>query len=78
MRVFPLAYPVVEAAEVMLCKGIRAMLIREECNSAITMEKVAEYLYYNLRTKDLKDVPDMEIPPELCLELLMAADFLQV
>lgn len=46
--------------------------------SAITMEKVAEYLYYNLKTKDLKDVPDMEIPPELCLELLMAADFLQV
>ena len=40
------------------------------------LEKVCEYLYYNLKHKELKNVPDMEIPPELCLELLMAADYL--
>ena len=40
------------------------------------MEKVCEYLLYNEKYKDVKDVPDMDIPPELCLELLMAADYL--
>ena len=40
------------------------------------LEKVCEYLYYNEKHKDAKDVPDMDIPPELCLELLMAADYL--
>ena len=45
-------------------------------NSGVVLEKVCEYLYYNLKHKDQKDVPDMEIPPELCLELLMAADYL--
>ena len=44
--------------------------------SGVVLEKVCEYLYYNLKNKDQKDVPDMEIPPELCLELLMAADYL--
>ncbi len=44
--------------------------------SGVVLEKVCEYLYYNLKNKDSKDVPDMEIPPELCLELLMAADYL--
>lgn len=46
--------------------------------SGVVLEKVCEYLYYNLKHKDEKDVPDMEIPPELCLELLMAADYLHV
>jgi hypothetical protein len=45
-------------------------------DSGVILEKVCEYLYYNETHKDAKDVPDMEIPPELCLELLMAADFL--
>ena len=40
------------------------------------MEKVAEYLYYNYKFRNQEEVPDMDIPPELCLELLMAADFL--
>jgi transcription elongation factor B subunit 1 len=44
--------------------------------SGVILEKVCEYLYYHETHKDAKDVPDMEIPPELCLELLMAADFL--
>ncbi|MCJ1251750.1 hypothetical protein MMC30_008987 [Trapelia coarctata] len=46
--------------------------------NGVVMEKVCEYLYYNDKHKDAKDVPDMEIPPELCLELLMAADYLNV
>jgi elongin-C len=40
------------------------------------LEKVCEYLYYNQKHAASKDVPDMEIPPELCLELLIAADYL--
>lgn len=44
--------------------------------NGIVLEKVAEYFYYNYRNRNREDVPDMEIPPELCLELLMAADFL--
>ena len=44
--------------------------------SGVVLEKVCEYLYYNEKHRNVKDVPDMEIPPELCLELLMAADYL--
>ncbi|KAJ9667445.1 elongin C [Coniosporium apollinis] len=46
--------------------------------NGVVLEKVCEYLYYNEKHKNNKDVPDMDIPPELCLELLMAADFLDV
>lgn len=44
--------------------------------SGIVLEKVAEYFYYSYKHRNQEDVPDMDIPPELCLELLMAADFL--
>lgn len=44
----------------------------------MVLEKVCEYLCYNEKHKDQIDVPDMDIPPELCLELLMAADYLDV
>jgi transcription elongation factor B subunit 1 len=44
--------------------------------SGIVLEKVAEYFYYNYVNRDRDGVKDMEIPPELCLELLMAADYL--
>lgn len=40
------------------------------------LEKVCEYLYYNEKHKDTKDVADMDLPMELVLELLMAADYL--
>lgn len=40
------------------------------------LEKVCEYFYYNERNKSAKDVTDMDFPTELCLELLMAADYL--
>ena len=44
--------------------------------NGVVLEKVCEYLYYNQKNAESKDVPDLEIPPELCLELLIAADYL--
>ncbi|RAK86305.1 transcriptional elongation regulator [Aspergillus costaricaensis CBS 115574] len=44
--------------------------------SGIVLEKVCEYFCYNEKNKNQTYVPDMDIPPELCLELLMAADYL--
>ncbi|KFY85663.1 hypothetical protein V500_08230 [Pseudogymnoascus sp. VKM F-4518 (FW-2643)] len=44
--------------------------------SGIVLEKIAEYFYYNYVNRDRDGVPDMHIPPELCLELLQAADYL--
>jgi len=44
--------------------------------SGVVLEKVCEYFYYREKYKDAVDVPDMDIPPELALELLMVADFL--
>jgi len=52
-----------------------ALILLGRC-SGIVLEKVCEYFYYNEKHKNSKDVPDMDIPPELCLELLMAADYL--
>lgn len=40
------------------------------------LEKVCEYFQYWYRYREREDVPDMDIPVELCLELLVAADFL--
>jgi len=54
----------------------KAFLTNLCSNSGVVLEKVCEYFYYNEKNKNQKDVPDMEIPPELCLELLMAADYL--
>jgi hypothetical protein len=45
-------------------------------HSGVVLEKVCEYLYYNQKHSESKDVSDMDIPPELCLELLIAADYL--
>jgi len=42
----------------------------------LVLEYVCQYFYYNEKYRDVKDVPDMDIPAELCLELLMAADYL--
>ncbi|KAG9186574.1 POZ-like protein [Alternaria panax] len=46
--------------------------------NGVVLEKVCEYLYYNQKNAESKDVSDMDIPPELCLELLIAADYLDV
>ncbi len=42
------------------------------------LEKVVEYLYYNLKYKDNVNIPEFDIPTEMALELLVAADFLDV
>lgn len=47
----------------------------DEC-SGIVLETVADYLYYNYKNRNESGCEDMAIKPELCLELLMAADFL--
>ncbi|KEF53062.1 transcription elongation factor B, polypeptide 1 [Exophiala aquamarina CBS 119918] len=44
--------------------------------SGIVLEKVVEYFYYNEKHRDTIGVPDMDIPSELCLEILMASDYL--
>lgn len=45
-------------------------------NSAMVLDKVVEYFHYWYRYRNSEDVPDMDIPVELCLELLAAADYL--
>lgn len=47
----------------------------EEINGVV-LEKVVEYFYYNEKHRDSTGVADMDIPPELCLELVLAADYL--
>ncbi len=44
--------------------------------NGMVLEKVVEYFYYNEKHRESREVPDMEIPSELCLELLMAAEYL--
>ena len=44
--------------------------------SGIVLEKVVEYFYYNEKHKGSTGIADMDIPADLCLELLMAADYL--
>jgi transcription elongation factor B subunit 1 len=44
--------------------------------SGEVVEKVAEYLVYWYRYKDRDDVPEMTMRPEICLEVLRAADYL--
>ncbi len=39
------------------------------------LEKVVEYFHYWYKNRDKENVPDMDIPVELCLEVLVAADF---
>ncbi len=39
------------------------------------MEKVVEYFHYWYKNREKENVPDMDIPVELCLEVLVAADF---
>ena len=45
-------------------------------NSGEILEVVADYLMYAERYKNEREVPDMEIPIELTLDVLLAADYL--
>ncbi|KAF7594453.1 Transcription elongation factor B (SIII), polypeptide 1 (15kDa, elongin C) [Aspergillus hancockii] len=56
-------------------EGLTGICVLENI-SGVVLEKVCEYFCYNEKNKNQTNVPDMEIPPELCLELLMAADYL--
>ncbi|RYP85149.1 hypothetical protein DL770_005063 [Monosporascus sp. CRB-9-2] len=47
-----------------------------EVTSGMALEKVAEYFHYAYKYRDREDPPDPDIPVELCLELLVAADYL--
>ncbi|KAH8906728.1 POZ domain-containing protein [Coniochaeta sp. PMI_546] len=46
--------------------------------SGVVLEYVVQYMHYWYQYKDKEDVPDMDIPVDLCLEVLMAADFLRM
>ncbi|KAI8585739.1 hypothetical protein HDU87_007368 [Geranomyces variabilis] len=44
---------------------------------AVILEEVCKYLYYKVRyTNTTSEIADFAIAPEIALELLMAADFL--
>jgi transcription elongation factor B subunit 1 len=45
-------------------------------DSALVLDKVVEYFHYWYRYRNSEDVPDMDIPVEICLEVLAAADYL--
>ena len=53
-------------------------IVRLESIEGVLLEKVCDYLYYHLKYKDEKEVPEFVIEPELALNLLVAADFLDV
>ncbi|KAK9390742.1 BTB/POZ protein [Lipomyces mesembrius] len=45
--------------------------------SGVLLEKVCEYLYYNLKHQNNPgNIPEFDVPPEMALELLVASDFL--
>ncbi|KAK0343126.1 elongin C [Friedmanniomyces endolithicus] len=52
--------------------------VRFDNISGMVLEKVCEYFYYNEKNEGARDVTDIDFPTELCLELLMAADYLDV
>jgi len=47
-------------------------------DSGVVLEKIVEYFQYWYKHRGEEDVVDMPIPTEICLELLDAADFLQM
>lgn len=47
----------------------------DNINSSV-LEKVCEYFYYYQKNIDARDVASLDIPAEMCLEVLMAADYL--
>lgn len=51
-------------------------MVLTHLSSSMVLDKVVEYFHYWYRYRNSDDVPDMDIPVELCLELLAAADYL--
>lgn len=47
-------------------------------HSAVVLEVVCEYLLFNEKYRNEKNVPEFDLPKELCLELVLAADYLNV
>jgi transcription elongation factor B subunit 1 len=41
----------------------------------VVLEKVVEYFYYYRKYRNKAHVPDMDFPVELCLQILVAADY---
>lgn len=71
----------------MVSGTIRAMLESQFAESrgevrfpeipGIVLEKVIQYLFYKIRyANSSQRIPNFDIPPELALELLMAANYL--
>lgn len=45
-------------------------------SSGDVLEVIAQYLYHAEKYKDVKDPPDLDIPLEVVLDLLLAAEYL--
>ncbi|CAB52743.1 elongin C Elc1 [Schizosaccharomyces pombe] len=64
-----------------LNEGIFSEAQKNECTfpdiRATLLEKVCEYLHYNYRYKNQLDIPKFDIPPEMVLELLVTAEYLE-
>ncbi|KAJ5239107.1 transcription elongation factor B polypeptide 1 [Penicillium chermesinum] len=56
-------------------EAITGRCVFENINGVI-LQLVCEYFLYNHRHRNELNVEDMELPLELCLEVLMAADYL--
>jgi hypothetical protein len=69
-------HSILSARKGCLCILLGIIFTNHNQNSGLVLEKVCEYFYYNEKHKNSKDVPDIDVPAELCLELLMAADYL--
>ncbi|TKA65615.1 hypothetical protein B0A55_07291 [Friedmanniomyces simplex] len=52
--------------------------VRFDNINGMVLEKVCEYFYYSEKNENARDVTDLDFPTEMCLELLMAADYLDI
>ena len=52
------------------------LLTASRLRSGNVLDKVVEYLQYWYQYRNKQDIPEFDIPVDLCLELLDAADFL--
>lgn len=44
--------------------------------TGVLLEAVIDYFYFNLKYRDRTNVPNFDIRPDIALELLMIADYL--